>query len=132
MQHRQGMKIALDTALWTSKPKRCQALTLHISFFDLTLQTQSMYWQISLVSLVSFKVNHSLAPVSLHWLSPIVFMYEKERKKRKEKKTQWAFYMWFSYCPLIIQFESKWKRNEKLKYLGWGESFRLLEANINV
>lgn len=126
------MKIALDIALWTFKPRRCQALTLCISFFDLTLQTQSMSWQISLVSLVSFKVNHWLAPVPLRWLCPIVFMYKKERKKRKGKKTQWAFYMCFSYCPLIIQFESKWKRNEKSKYLGWGESFRLLEASVNV
>lgn len=49
------------------------------------------------------------------------------KRKGKEKKTQWAFYMCFSYCPLIIQFESKWKRNEKLKYLGWGESFRPLD-----
>lgn len=84
MQHGQGKKIALDIALWTSKPRRCQPLTLHISFFDLTLQTQSMSWQISLVSLVSFKANHWLAPVPLHWLSPIVFMYEKKGKKKRK------------------------------------------------
>lgn len=83
--------------------------------------------EISSVSLVSFKVNHWLAPVSPHWLSPIAFTYEKfKRKKKKKWKLRWAFYMWFSYCPLITQFESKLQRKERLKCLGWGDSFRLL------
>lgn len=53
-----------------------------------------MYWQISLVSLVSFKVNHWLAPVFLYWLFTIRYFFfarmrgtrekEEERQKREE------------------------------------------------
>lgn len=52
MQHGPRMKIALDV-----QTQEMPGSDTPISFFDLTLQTWSMYWQVSLMSLVSFKVN---------------------------------------------------------------------------
>ena len=71
MQHGPRMKIALDM-----QTQEMPGSDTPISFFDLTLQTWSMYWQVSLMSLVSLAFQ------------PIVFMY--------------VHYPWFD-CSLTVR-----------------------------
>lgn len=50
--------------------------------------------------------------------------FTQEKKGKQMEKTHFTSYMWFSYCFLITEFESKLKRNEELSAQVWCMSFR--------